>query len=63
MKCPIDPKQHDCVALDLYKMYPNDYPYSPCTNCSQKRINELENKIKAREQEIIKNESTNGKID
>ena len=45
MKCPIDPNEHDCDALECYKKWPMDYPNSPCDNCGQKRINELQEKI------------------
>lgn len=44
MKCQLD-KNHDCIALDLYNHYPNDYPVSPCTSCNMKRINELRGKL------------------
>ena len=45
MKCPIDINHHDCEALECYKRFPMDYPYSPCENCGQKRINELKEKL------------------
>ena len=45
VQCPIDTYKHDCAALECYMRWPKDYPFSPCDNCGQKRINELREKL------------------
>ena len=54
MICPIDKNGHDCLAAELFIRWPMDYPESPCKNCGQRRINELEEII--RKQEDFKND-------